>query len=58
MSIACLIFVHVGKTKNLNIAFYIKDILMRLQFPKKQVQNYIFLNAACVNKSLTSHINV
>lgn len=46
MSIVCLIFVHTGKPKNLNIAFYIKDILMRLQFPKKQVQNYIFLNAA------------
>lgn len=46
MSIVCLIFVHAGKTKNLNIAFYIKDILMRLQFPKKLVQNYIFLNAA------------
>lgn len=58
MSIACLIFVHVGKTKNLNIACFIKDNLMRLHLPKNLVQNYIFLNATCVNKSLTSHVNL
>lgn len=58
MPIASLIFICVGKTKILNIAFYIKDILMRSQFPKKRVQIYIFLNVFWVNKSLTFHINL
>lgn len=56
--IACFIFVRIGKIKILHVAFYIKEILMRLQFPKKQIQNYVFLNTAWVNKSLTSHINL